>query len=205
MRVSSRWENTVMITWSSRNWWKTNQVSHLLSPLSPPRGTNHSHPPETPQSTNFSFESIKKESPPECEENHGRPRQDEKQQGFPRLLRLLLQGLRVQQPAGAAWQGVCFLHSNRVVSQPNPYFHGESSLLLLSLLRILRNCSKREETPFHPATLLSQKTGLLSTVVTMVTMVTNSTNQLSPRPHYTPALPYMAGTSVSTNRTYSST
>ena len=194
MRVSSRWENMVMITWSSRNWWKTNQVSHLLSPLSPPRGTNHDHPPESSQSTNFSFESIKKESPPECEENHGCARQDEKQQGFPRLL---LQGLRVQQPTGAAWQGVCFLHSNRVVSQPNSYFHGESSLLL-SLF-----CSNRKETPFHPATLLSQKTGLLSTVVTMSTMVTNSTNQLSP--HYTPALPYMAGTSVSTNRTYSST
>jgi len=71
--------------WRSWKWWKSHQVSHLLSPLPPPSGSNHKHPPA-------------------AEENHGSPRQDIEQQGCLCLLVLLLQALRLQQPAGAAWQ-----------------------------------------------------------------------------------------------------
>jgi len=105
-------------TWRSREWWKTNQVPHLLSPLPPPTRSNHDHPPE-PQ------------------ENHGSPRQDVEQQGCLCLLLCLLQALRVQQPAGAAWQGcVCLTHNCLIVSQLNTFFPdmGESYLLLCDVV-----------------------------------------------------------------------
>ena len=60
---------------------------------------------------------------PEPQENHGSPRQDVEQQGCLCLLLRLLQPLRVQQPAGAAWQGcVCLTHNCPIVSQLNTFF-----------------------------------------------------------------------------------
>ena len=45
MNQSQICHRVLLPTWRSRQWWKPNQVSHLLSPLPPPTRANHNHPP----------------------------------------------------------------------------------------------------------------------------------------------------------------